>query len=314
MDESKRDGHSPKALFRTTARAPRQNKGMPFPVTRATGFDPASDDPLRINASLVADWLVRFLQDECIRRRNIHKAVLGLSGGVDSAVVAYLAARAFGPENVFAFRMPYKISSQESLDHAQLVVDDLGINIRTIEITQMVDGYIQGFESDLSPARLGNICARCRMIVVFDQSAKAGGLPIGTGNKSERLFGYYTWHADDSPPINPIGDLFKSQVWQLARELGVPKEIIEKPATADLIKGQTDESDFGITYARADRILYYMTQGYSREKLVAAGFPREDVELVWKRVDSTHWKRRLPTVAMLSSTAIGEYYLRPVDF
>jgi NAD+ synthase len=287
---------------------------MNLNVTRADRFDPLSDDPLKINAPLVANWLVKFLQDEMPRRRGIGKAVLGLSGGVDSAVVAYLAARALGPENVYAFRMPYKISSQESLDHAQLVVDDLGINVRTIPITQMVDGYISNYEEDISPSRLGNVCARCRMITIFDQSAKVGGLPIGTGNKSERLFGYYTWHADDSPPINPIGDLFKTQVWQLARELGVPDAIIDKPASADLIKGQTDESDFGITYAKADRILHYMIQGYTREKLREMGFTEEDISVVYKRVDGTHWKRRLPTVAMLSSTAIGEYYLRPVDY
>jgi NAD+ synthase len=287
---------------------------MNLNVTHADRFDPLSDDPLKINAPLVANWLVKFLQDEMPRRRGIGKAVLGLSGGVDSAVVAYLAARALGPENVYAFRMPYKISSQESLDHAQLVVDDLGINVRTIPITQMVDGYISNYEEDISPSRLGNVCARCRMITIFDQSAKVGGLPIGTGNKSERLFGYYTWHADDSPPINPIGDLFKTQVWQLARELGVPDAIIDKPASADLIKGQTDESDFGITYAKADRILHYMIQGYTREKLREMGFTEEDIAVVYKRVDGTHWKRRLPTVAMLSSTAIGEYYLRPVDY
>lgn len=287
---------------------------MPLPVLRATTKDPHTDDVLRINAPLVVRWLVNFLRDECIRRRGVNKTVIGLSGGVDSAVVAYLCARAFGPENVFAFRMPYKISSQESLDHAQLVVDALGINCRTIDITPMVDGYVQTHEPDLNGTRLGNICARCRMITVFDQSAKVGGLPIGTGNKSERLFGYFTWHADDSPPINPIGDLFKSQVWQLARELGVPEAIVEKPATADLVKGQTDESDFGITYLKADRLLHYMTMGYSRDKLVAMGFPCEDVDLVKRRVAGTHWKRRLPTVAMLSSTAIGEYYLRPVDF
>lgn len=287
---------------------------MPLQVIRARPFDPDSDAPLHINAKLVSDWLLKFLRDECIRRRGVTKVVLGLSGGVDSAVVAYLCARAFGPENVYAFRMPYKISSQESLDHAQLVIDDLGINERTIEITQMVDGYVCTHENDISPARLGNVCARSRMIVLFDQSAKIGALPIGTGNKSERLFGYFTWHADDSPPINPLGDLFKTQVWQVAREIGVPSEIIDKPASADLIKGQTDEGDFGITYAKADRILHFMTQGYSRRKLIEIGFPEAEVELVWKRVDGTHWKRRLPTVAMLSSTAIGEYYLRPVDF
>jgi NAD+ synthetase len=287
---------------------------MALPVTEVKGFAPSSNDPLKINGPLVVDWLVRFLRDECIRRRNIHRAVLGLSGGVDSAVVAYLCARAFGPENVYTFRMPYKISSQSSIDDANLVVEDLGIHASTIEITGMVDGYVNTYEEDISPSRLGNICARSRMITIFDQSAKIGGLPIGTGNKSERLFGYYTWHADDSPPINPIGDLFKTQVWQLAEALGVPEQIIKKPASADLIKGQTDESDFGITYAKADRILHFMTQGYSREKLLEIGFEPSDVELVWKRVDGTHWKRRLPTVAMLSSTAIGEYYLRPVDF
>jgi NAD+ synthase len=209
--------------------------------------------------------------------------------------------------------MPYKISSQASLDDAQVVIDDLGINAETIDITGMVDGYA-GLQPEISGPRIGNVCARARMIVLFDQSAKVGGLPVGTGNKSERLFGYYTWHADDSPPINPLGDLFKTQVWQLAHELGVPARIVEKPASADLIKGQTDESDFGITYAKADKILHYMTQGFSKSKLVEMGFPREDVELVWKRVDSTHWKRRLPTVAMLSSSAIGESYLRPVDY
>lgn len=287
---------------------------MPLPVLRNHAFAPELDHPLSINGELVADWLVRFLKEEVIRRRRMTKVVLGLSGGVDSAVVAYLCVRAFGAANVHAFRMPYKISSQQSIDHANLVVDSLGINVRTVEITGMVDGYLSANEPEVSASRTGNVCARSRMIVLFDQSAKLGALPIGTGNKSERLFGYYTWHADDSPPINPLGDLFKTQVWALAKTLGVPDTIIDKPASADLIKGQTDEKDFGITYLRADRILNLMTQGYSKQKLIACGFSPEEVELVWKRVDGTHWKRRLPTVAMLSSTAIGEYYLRPVDF
>ena len=287
---------------------------MPLPVSHAVPYDPHSDQLLQIDAPTLIDFLVRFLRDEMVRRRGIGKAVIGLSGGVDSAVVTYLAVRALGPENVFAFRMPYKISSQASIDHANLVVDDLGIEARTVPITEMVDGYIEAMEPDISGARLGNVCARCRMTVIFDQSAKIGGLPLGTGNKSERLFGYYTWHADDSPPINAIGDLYKTQVWELARALGVPREIVEKPASADLVKDQTDEMDFGITYARADRILLHMTQGYTKAKLVEMGFDPADVDLVWKRVDGTHWKRRLPTVAMLSTSAIGEYYLRPVDF
>lgn len=288
--------------------------GTVLPVLQAGPLDPTSDDILQLNTPLVADWLTQFLREEVRHRRNIQRVVLGLSGGVDSAVVAYLAARAFGPENVYAFRMPYKISSAESIAHADLVVQDLGIHARTIEITPMVDGYLAVQEPDASPGRLGNVCARCRMIVIFDQSAKLGALPLGTGNKSERLFGYYTWHADDSPPINAIGDLFKTQVWQLAGYLGVPSEIVDKPATADLIKGQTDESDFGITYEKADRILHFLTQGYGRERLLKLGFAPDEVDLVIRRVDGTHWKRRLPTVAMLSSTAIGEYYLRPVDY
>ena len=286
---------------------------MPLPVIRAQKVAQRDVNPLSINADQVAQWLIEFLKAEVVKRRGMSRVVLGLSGGVDSAVVAYLCAKAFGPENTFAFRMPYKISSQESLDHAQLVVDDLGIQCETIPITGMVDGYLEA-AGEVSAQRLGNVCARSRMIVLFDQSAKVGGIPIGTGNKSERLFGYYTWHADDAPPINPLGDLFKVQVWELARALGVPSVIIDKPATADLVKGQTDESDFGITYPKADAILHYVVQGYSRESLSRLGFAEAEIALVWKRVSGTHWKRKLPTVAMLSNTAINEYYLRPVDF
>ncbi|MCS7273423.1 MAG: NAD+ synthase [Fimbriimonadales bacterium] len=285
-----------------------------FPVLKPTVYDPESDDPLRINAPLVAEWLVEFLRDEVQRRRGFSKVVLGLSGGVDSSLVAFLCTRAFGPENVYAFLMPYKTSSPESIEHAMLVVNLLGIHHRIIEITPMVDAYINQFEPDASPTRIGNICARMRTIILFDQSAKLNALPIGTGNKSERLFGYFTWHGDDSPPINPLGDLFKTQVWQLARYVGVPEVIVEKPASADLIVGQTDEGDFGISYRRADRILYYLTLGYSPERLIEMGFPEHEVRLVKDKVDSTHWKRHLPTVAMLSTSAIGEYYLRPVDF
>lgn len=283
------------------------------PVFRAPAFDPVDDAWLRLDVDAVAKWLVKFLRAECIVRRGISRAVLGLSGGVDSAVTAYLCARAFGPESVWAIRMPYRASSPDSLDHAQRVVDDLGLQCDTIDITGMVDGYAS-LEPEMSPTRLGNVCARARMTVLFDQSAKLGALPIGTGNKSERLFGYFTWHADDSPPINPLGDLLKTQVWQLARELGVPDVIVEKPATADLIQGQTDEGDFGISYPKADRILHFLTRGYPAAKLIEMGFPKAEVELVFGKVAKTHWKRRLPTVAVLTNSAIGESYLRPVDY
>jgi NAD+ synthase len=152
------------------------------------------------------------------------------------------------------------------------------------------------------------------MVVLFDQSAKLDALPIGTGNKTERLLGYFTWHADDTPPLNPLGDLFKSQVWELARYLGVPARLVEKAPTADLQADQTDEADLGISYAGADAILSQLLLGYSDDELVARGFVREDVALIRRRVDSTHWKRHLPTTAMLSGTAINEFYLRPVDY
>jgi NAD+ synthetase len=267
----------------------------------------------RINPELAARWLIAFLRDELIERRGIERAVIGLSGGVDSAVTAYLCARALGASNVYACRMPYRTSSPDSLHDAQLVVDDLGIHERTIEITGAVDGYLH-VEPDADARRRGNVMARMRMVVLFDQSAKLNALPIGTGNKTERMLGYFTWHADDTPPLNPIGDLFKTQVWDLARYLGVPARLIEKAPSADLVADQTDEADLGITYARADAILNLLLLGYSNEQLIERGFDSADVHLVRRRVDSTHWKRHLPTTAMLTNTAINEFYLRPVDY
>jgi NAD+ synthase len=269
--------------------------------------------PPPVNPALAARWLEAFLRDEMVERRGIERAVIGLSGGVDSAVTAYLCARALGAENVHAFRLPYRSSSRSSLDDAQLVADALGIHLRTIEITAAVEGYLQ-FEPDADARRRGNVMARTRMLVLFDQSAKLNALPVGTGNKTERLLGYFTWHADDTPPVNPLGDLFKTQVWALAEYLGVPAPLIEKAPSADLEANQTDEGDLGITYARADAILAQLLLGYSDGQLVERGFDAADVALVRRRVDSTHWKRHLPTTAMLTNTAINEFYLRPVDF
>ncbi|HEY8297744.1 MAG TPA: NAD+ synthase [Candidatus Baltobacteraceae bacterium] len=266
-----------------------------------------------INARVAAEWLEAFLHDELIVRRSIPRAVIGLSGGVDSAVTAYLCARALGAQNVYAIRMPYATSSPSSLADAQSVIDALGIHERTIEISAAVDGYLQ-FEPDADARRRGNVMARTRMLVLFDQSAKLGALPIGTGNKTERLLGYFTWHADDTPPVNPLGDLFKTQVWGLARYLGVPEAIVAKAPSADLEADQTDEGDLGISYARADAILAQLLVGYTDAQLVERGFALEDVRLVRRRVDGTHWKRHLPTTAMLTNTAINEFYLRPVDF
>jgi NAD+ synthase (glutamine-hydrolysing) len=269
---------------------------------------------LEIDPELVTEWLVRFLQQEVRNRRGFERAVVGLSGGVDSSLTAALGVRALGAENVTGFLLPYRTSSSESREHAQLVADRLGIGARTIDISEAVDGYLREHEPEASPTRRGNVMARMRMIVLFDQSAKLHALPIGTGNKSERLMGYFTWHADDSPPINPLGDLYKTQVWTLARHLGLPPEVVEKPATADLIKGQTDEEDLGVSYPEADLILHHLLSGRSPEWLVEAGFEAAKVKIVRDRLEGTHWKRNLPTVAMISGTTIGEWYLRPVDY
>jgi NAD+ synthase (glutamine-hydrolysing) len=288
--------------------------GSPTPHASSRGSTPLhaskfdEGDPLRIDPELTRRWLVSFFKDEVVRRRGFKKGLVGLSGGVDSALTAFLAAEALGKENVIGVRMPYRTSSPESLAHAQLVIDKLGIPSLTIDISDAVDGYLKQI-GGADPHRLGNVMARQRMIVLFDLSAKHQALPLGTSNKSERLLGYFTWHGDDAPPVNPLGDLFKTQVWELARHVGVPEEIVAKPATADLIKGQTDEGDLGVSYVNADRILYHLIRGEEPR-----GFTKEEVEIVRRRLDSTHWKRRLPTVAILSQTAIGEFYLRPVDY
>jgi NAD+ synthetase len=269
---------------------------------------------LELDLPLVERTLVEFIREEVRRRRNFDRVVVGVSGGVDSAVSLFLACRALGPENVHGFRLPYRTSSQESLDHAALALEAVGAHSSTIDISEPIDRYVEEYEPDISPTRKGNLMARLRAVVLFDQSAKLHALPLGTGNKSERLLGYFTWHADDSPPINPIGDLFKTQVWDLARHLGVPDVIVDKPATADLVQGVNDEDELGISYHAADPILLALLSGHAKDELPALGLDRDAVEVVWKRLNSTHWKRELPTVAVLSSSAIGEFYLRPVDY
>jgi NAD+ synthetase len=280
---------------------------QPTPLIAQVGTTQSTD--LSLDCALVHRWLVSFLRDEVVTRRKFTKALVGLSGGVDSSLVAFLAAEALGKENVLGVRMPYRESSPDSLEHAQLVIDKLGIPSVTLDISAAVDGYLGALEGETTDRRRGNVMARQRMIVLFDLSAQQHALPLGTSNKSERLLGYFTWHADDAPPVNPLGDLYKTQVWELARYVGVPEVIVQKPATADLVKGQTDEQDIGVSYRVADRILDDLLRG----RTPRSGSPQE-VERVRARLASTHWKRNLPTVAVMSQTAIGEFYLRPVDY
>lgn len=273
----------------------------------------ALEKALAIDPALVETALLAFLQDEVAGRRGFARVVAGVSGGVDSAVSLILACRAFGPENVVGLCLPDSATGPVALAHAKLLLDACGAETRTLDIAGAVDGYLAAHEADAPGLRRGNFAARVRAAVLFDQSAKLAALPLGTGNKSERLLGYFTWHADDSPPVNPLGDLFKTQVLTLARHLGVPDEIVSKPPSPDLVPGVHDEDELGLPYRRADPILLGLVRGHAPEALAAGGFAAADVEIVRRRLSSTHWKRRPPASAVLSNSST-ESYLRPLDY
>jgi NAD+ synthase len=259
---------------------------------------------LNINTDLALKVLKTFIRDE-VRKVGIEHVVIGLSGGIDSAVACFLAAKAIGAHNIYAVRMPYKSSSQDSLDHAQLVIDALGINSETFEITDMVDPLIDR-TAGITEKRKGNSMARARMIVLFDRSAQHSGLVMGTSNKTELLLGYGTLFGDLASALNPIGDLYKTQVRQLAAAIGVPQPIIDKAPSADLWTGQTDEKEMGVTYAEVDQLLYLLIdERYSIEEAIEAGFDRAYVERVVKMVKGMHFKRRPPIIAKLSKRTIG---------
>jgi NAD+ synthase len=263
---------------------------------------------LNINTDLARKILVLFLRD-AVTKVGFERAILNLSGGIDSALVAFLVAEAVGPENVLALRLPYHSSSQDSLDDAQAVIDALGIRSDTIEITAMVDPLLARFP-DASNLRKGNIMARMRMVVLYDQSVAFRALPIGTSNKTETLLGYTTIYGDNAAGVQPIADLYKAQVRQLARALGVPSSVIDKPPSADLWAGQTDEDELGFTYDLADQVLYLLVdERYTVEEVIAEGFDRKFVEKIWRQVRINHYKRTMPNVAKLSSRSIGHDFL-----
>ena len=258
---------------------------------------------LTVNTGLLRKILVGFVADE-VHKVGVRKAVLGLSGGIDSALVAFIAAEALGPENVHAICMPYKSSNPESETHARLVAQACGINFSVIPITPMVDAYFNTFP-EADNMRRGNKMARERMTILFDHSALLSALVLGTSNKTELLLGYGTLYGDMASALNPIGDLYKTQVWQLSAEMGVPSAVIEKQPSADLWAGQTDEEELGFTYRQVDELLGRMVdQRLNRDELIAAGFAAEFIDTVYGKIQNSHFKRRLPVIAKVSNRTI----------
>ena len=263
---------------------------------------------LSINPALARKILTGFIHTE-LHRAGFQRALIGLSGGLDSAVSCALAAEALGAKNVLALRLPYRTSSPDSLEDAALVAQMLGVQMQTFEITDMVDPLINR-EPKISNVRRGNIMARARMIALYDQSEAWKGLVIGTSNKTEILLGYTTLWGDMAAAINPLGDLYKTQLRQLAAALGLPPSVLSKPPSADLWAGQTDEAEMGLLYEQVDRLLHLLVdQRCTPDECVEAGFDRAYVDGVLTRVRRNHFKRLLPPIAKLGNRTIGYDFL-----
>ncbi len=269
--------------------------------------------PPNLNPTIALSMIDRFLQEELVKT-GLKGLVLGLSGGVDSALACALAAHALGPEKVLALKMPYRTSSPASDTDADAVIAQLGVRSDRQDITPMVDAYFQS-AGDAPALRRGNFMARVRMAVLFDRSAREGYLVLGTSNKTELLLGYGTWYGDMASSLNPIGDLYKGQVRQLSRHMGLPAQVIEKAPSADLWPDQTDEGEMGVTYAEADAILCLLVdERYTVEEVAAAGHPIDRVQKILSMVEGSQYKRRLPIIAKLSQRTVGIDFRYPRDW
>jgi len=257
--------------------------------------------------------LVEFLRDET-HNAGFQRAVIGLSGGVDSAVCAALAVRALGPQQVLAVILPHRQSSPSSQADAELVASELGMKCEVVDISPMVDPYItKGGITD--KVRAGNVMARQRMIVLYDISQRDKALVFGTSNKTELLLGYGTLFGDMASALNPLGDLYKTQVWELARHLGLPDRVVTKKPSADLWAGQTDEGEMGFTYADVDRLLFLMIdERRTEEELLKAGFPEPFVRRVRTMVSRSQFKRRPPLIAKISHRTVNVDFRYPRDW
>lgn len=263
---------------------------------------------LTINTNVARQILTGFIKSE-LTRVGFSRAVIGLSGGIDSALSFALAVEALGAENVLGVRMPYKSSSADSLEHAQLLIDQYQTPSETIEITDMVEPLLR-YDPEISKQRKGNIMARERMIVLYDRSEAFRGLVVGTSNKTEILLGYSTLWGDMASAVNPLGDLYKTQVRQLARALGIPNVIVDKPPSADLWSGQTDEGELGFAYEEADKLLFLLVdQRYSPQECIEEGFDRSLVDAVLNRIRRSQFKRMMPPIAKLSNRTVGYDFL-----
>ena len=259
---------------------------------------------LSLNTSQVQGILVGFIRDE-VHNTGLRHGIIGLSGGIDSTLSAFLTAQALGKENVLGVIMPYRTSDPQSRADAEMIVDTLGIRSEIVDISPMVDAYLSRY-GDSGRVRSGNVMARQRMIVLYDLSTREHGLVIGTSNKTETLLGYTTIYGDNACAINPLGDLYKTQVWQLAEAVGVPKGIIEKPPSADLWTGQTDEGELGFSYRDVDRLLYYMIdERRTPEELEQMGFAGEFITSVREIIRRTQFKRRPPIIAKVSHRTVN---------
>ncbi len=263
---------------------------------------------LAIDTQLATDIICGFIRDQT-QKAGLPRAVIALSGGIDSALAAALSARALGPEHVLAIRMPWRDSSANSLSDADLLIEALGLPALTVEITPMVSPLFERFP-EMDARRRGNIMARQRMIVSYDQSVAWGGLVMGTSNKTEFLLGYSTIYGDSGSAMQPIADLYKAQVRQLSAALDLPQSILDKAPSADLWEGQTDEEELGFRYEDVDQVLYLLVdERYVVDEVVEEGFARDFVEDVWRRVKANHYKRTMPNVARVSKRALGHDFL-----
>ena len=282
-------------------------------TTEATLQDRARHG-LRLDTALAEQILVRFIAD-AISKFDFTRAVVATSGGIDSALTCALAARALGPDNVLALMLPYRTSNPASRGDAETLAQALGVESQVIDVSQAVDGYLEELDGSTTPVRRGNVMARTRMIATYDQSEAFEALVVGTSNKTELLLGYGTLHGDMASAVNPIGDLYKTQVRQLAAALDLPASILEKPPSADLWQGQSDEDELGFTYETADEVLYLLVdEWHTADEIAAGGYDAGLVAEIRRRVQQTQFKRRPPVIAKLSDRTIDRDFRYPRDW